>query len=75
MIDEIRSRKLLDAFRGAPERDIDALAEALARLSAYAAHHGAALVAIDVNPMIVGVRGEGALAVDAVVIPAGRGGD
>ncbi|HCQ56737.1 MAG TPA: CoA-binding protein, partial [Sulfitobacter sp.] len=24
MIDEIRSRKLLDAFRGAPERDIDA---------------------------------------------------
>jgi len=75
MIDEIRSRKLLDAFRGALERDIDAIAEALARLSAYAAHHGAALVAIDVNPMIVGVRGEGALAVDAVVIPARRGGD
>ena len=72
MIDEIRGRKLLDAFRGAPARDIDALAQALARLSAYAARHGAALASIDVNPLIVGAQGQGAVAADAVIIPASR---
>ena len=72
MIDEIHGRKLLDAFRGAPERDIGALADALARLSAFAAHHGAALETVDVNPMIVGADGQGAVAADCVVIPTGR---
>jgi acyl-CoA synthetase (NDP forming) len=75
MIDEIRGRKLLDAFRGAPARDIDALADALARLSSLAAHHGAALESIDVNPLIVGARGEGAVAADGVIIPARQGRD
>ncbi len=72
MIEEIRGRKLLGAFRGAPERDVDALADALARLSAFAAHHGTALETIDVNPLIVGARGQGAVAADAVIIPARR---
>jgi acyl-CoA synthetase (NDP forming) len=74
MIDEIHGRKLLDAFRGAPERDIGALADALARLSAFAAHHGAALETIDVNPLIVGPSGQGAVAADGVIIPTKRGG-
>ncbi len=74
MIDEIRSRKLLDAFRGAPDRDIGALADALARLSAFAAYHGAALETIDVNPLIVRASGQGAVAADCVIIPAKRGG-
>ncbi|WP_026757601.1 acetate--CoA ligase family protein [Sediminimonas qiaohouensis] len=72
MIDEIHGRKLLDAFRGAPERDIGALADALSRLSAFAAHHGTALETVDVNPMIVGADGQGAVAADCVVIPTGR---
>lgn len=75
MIDEIHGRKLLDAFRGAPERDIDALADALARLSAFAAHHGAALETIDVNPLIIGPSGQGAVAADGVIIPTRRGGN
>jgi succinyl-CoA synthetase beta subunit len=75
MIDEIRGRKLLDAFRGAPARDIDALADALARLSAFAVHHGPALESIDVNPLIVGARGQGAVAADCVIIPARHGPD
>ncbi len=74
MIDEIRCRKLLDAFRGAPDRDIGALADALARLSAFAAYHGAALETIDVNPLIVRASGQGAVAADCVIIPAKRGG-
>ncbi len=73
MIDEIRGRKLLDAFRGAPARDIDALADALARLSAFAVHHGPSLESIDVNPLIVGARGQGAVAADCVIIPASHG--
>ena len=72
MIDEIRGRKLLGAFRGAPERDIDALADALARLSAFTARHGTGIETIDINPLIVGARGEGAVAADAVLVPARR---
>ena len=75
MIDEIHGRKLLGAFRGAPERDIDALAEAISRLSAFAAHHGAALESVDINPLIVGASGGGAVAADGVIIPAKQGGD
>lgn len=74
MIDEIRGRKLLDEFRGTPKRDIDALAQALSRLSAFAASHGAALEAIDVNPLIVAASGQGAVAADGVIIPASKGG-
>jgi acyl-CoA synthetase (NDP forming) len=74
MIDEIRGRKLLDEFRGTPKRDIDALAQALSRLSAFAAHHGAALETIDVNPLIVAASGQGAVAADGVIVPAKRKG-
>ncbi|MEK9753232.1 MAG: acetate--CoA ligase family protein, partial [Rhodospirillaceae bacterium] len=37
MIDEIKGRAMLDGVRGAPAADLDALAEALARLSVFAA--------------------------------------
>jgi acyl-CoA synthetase (NDP forming) len=69
MIREIRSFRILEGVRGRPPADIDALAAALARLSAVAAAHADAIETIDVNPFLVRAKGQGAVALDALVIP------
>lgn len=67
MIDEIRGRPMLDGVRGAPAADIPALAEALAALSRFAAAHRDRLLSVDLNPFVVLPKGQGAMALDAVV--------
>jgi acyl-CoA synthetase (NDP forming) len=69
MIREIRSFRILEGVRGRPPADIDALASALARLSAVAAANADAIETIDVNPFLVRPKGQGAVALDALVIP------
>jgi acyl-CoA synthetase (NDP forming) len=68
MIREIRSFRILEGVRGRPPADIDALAAALARLSVIAAHADT-IESIDVNPFLVRAKGQGAVALDALVIP------
>lgn len=68
MIDEIRARKVLDGVRGAPPSDIKALADAIVALSRFAAAHADQLVSIEANPVLVRPVGEGAIALDAVVV-------
>ncbi|MEV8541185.1 acetate--CoA ligase family protein [Streptomyces sp. NPDC051572] len=66
MLDRLRSRRLLDGWRGQPAVDRDALIDAVVTVSeAIAATTGVA--EIEVNPIRVGP--EGALAVDALVVP------
>ncbi|WP_416898506.1 MAG: acetate--CoA ligase family protein [Minwuia sp.] len=67
MIDEIRGRAILDGVRGAPAADVDALADALASLSQFAAAHRDRLLSVDVNPFVVLPKGQGAMALDAVI--------
>lgn len=67
MIDEIQGRAMLDGVRGAPPADVEALAEALARLSVFAAANADTVETIDVNPFIA--LPEGAVAVDALIVP------
>jgi succinyl-CoA synthetase beta subunit len=74
MIREIQGFPLLDGARGRPKADVEAAAQALSRLSLYAAAMGDRLDSIDINPFIVRPAGKGALAVDALVVPAGKGG-
>jgi acetate---CoA ligase (ADP-forming) len=69
MIRGIRSFRILEGVRGRPPADIDALAAALARLSAVAAAHADTIETIDVNPFLVRAKGQGAVALDALVIP------
>jgi acetate---CoA ligase (ADP-forming) len=69
MINGIRGRAMLDGVRGAPPSDIDALADALARLSVFAAANAESIDSIDVNPFIV--LPKGAAAVDALIVPSG----
>jgi len=68
MIREIRGFAVLDGARGAPPADLDALADALCALSRFAAAHADDLESIDVNPFLVRPRGQGAIALDAVVV-------
>ena len=67
MIDEIRGRAMLDGVRGAAPVDIDALADALARLSVFADANAGRLESIDINPFIA--LPEGGVAVDALIVP------
>lgn len=72
MIAQVKGRILLTGLRGQPPADEEALAEAIAALSVYAAGHADALESIDINPFLVLPRGEGALALDALIVPRAR---
>lgn len=67
MIRSIKGAPLLLGARGRPPVDIHALAQMLARLSAFAVAAGPRLQSIDLNPVFAMPAGHGAFAVDAVV--------
>jgi acyl-CoA synthetase (NDP forming) len=63
----LRTAKLLHGFRGAPPVDIDAVADvvmAIGRLMQTVPE----LTEIDVNPLMVHAKGQGAVALDALVV-------
>jgi acyl-CoA synthetase (NDP forming) len=64
MLAELRGAPLLNGARGRPPLDVEAVAEALARLSWLAVDLGPRLGELELNPMIVRRRGDGAVAVD-----------
>lgn len=70
MIGEIRGAKVLGGVRGAPPADTGALAAALVALSRFAAANADRIESIDVNPFLVFPEGKGAVALDAVIVPA-----
>jgi len=65
IIERLAVRPILDGVRGAEPADVEALANAVARLSVLASDLGDLIVALDVNPVIVGSKG--CVAVDALV--------
>ena len=71
MLDRLALRPLLDGVRGAPPADLDAVADAVVRLSEVALDLGGRLAAVDVNPLVAGP--DGCVAVDALVVPAAGG--
>lgn len=60
----LRIARMLDAWRGNPARDIDAVADTLVRLSWLAVDLGKRLVDLEINPLIAGHVGAGVRAVD-----------
>ncbi len=69
MIREIQGRAVLEGLRGRPRADLEALAKALTALSAFAAATAGQIDSVDINPFIVRPEGQGAVAVDALIIP------
>lgn len=68
MIAELRGAAILKGARGQPPADLDALASALSHLSLFAAAQRGQFTSIDVNPLLVRPKGEGAAALDALIL-------
>ncbi|QHE84337.1 acetate--CoA ligase family protein [Hydrogenophaga sp. BPS33] len=71
MLRELRAYPLLQGHRGAPAADVEALADAIVRLSQLAVRHAESVESIEINPLRVFPTGQGVLALDAVVLPRG----
>ncbi len=61
----LKGARMLQGYRGQPACDIEALADAVSKLSWLIADHADSLREVEINPLIAGSTG--ALAVDAVV--------
>ncbi|MEV5874261.1 acetate--CoA ligase family protein [Streptomyces sp. NPDC052101] len=68
MLTELRGRALLDGVRGRPPADRDALVEVVLRVQRMALELGDHIAELDINPLMVLPRGQGAVALDALVV-------
>ncbi|WP_316749508.1 acetate--CoA ligase family protein [Streptomyces herbicida] len=68
MIAELRGRALLDGVRGRPPADVDGLVEVVLRVQRMALELGGELAELDINPLMVLDRGQGAVALDALAV-------
>jgi acetyltransferase len=69
MIAEIKGYPVLTGARGKAPADIDALADAIVKLSALAIDLKDELAELDVNPLFVMEKGRGVKAADALIKP------
>jgi acyl-CoA synthetase (NDP forming) len=63
----LKGARLLARFRGAPARDVAAAADIASKLGAFILAHPE-IAEIDVNPMVLYAQGEGAVALDALIV-------
>jgi succinyl-CoA synthetase beta subunit len=64
---KLRIAPLFKGVRGEPAMDVDALAAAVVAVGALMQDDQAGITSIDLNPVLIGDRGNGCMAVDAVV--------
>ncbi len=67
MVRQIKGYRLFQGFRGRPPVDIEAIEKHLVSLSKLAADHPQ-IMELDINPLLVHARGEGATAADCRII-------
>ncbi|MFI5973157.1 acetate--CoA ligase family protein [Streptomyces sp. NPDC051452] len=68
MLDDLRGRALLDGVRGRPPADREALVEVVLRVQRMALELGDHIDELDINPLMVLPHGQGAVALDALVV-------
>jgi len=69
MVEEIAGYPMLAGARGKPRADVDALADAIVRLSALAVDLKDHVAELDINPLFVFEQGKGVKAADALIRP------
>jgi acyl-CoA synthetase (NDP forming) len=67
-LENLKGGKVFSGARGAPPADLDALAEMAARLSWFAHDFRDRVAELDLNPVVVLPVGQGAFAVDALLV-------
>jgi acetate---CoA ligase (ADP-forming) len=67
MIGELKALPLLTGYRGKPAADLDALVQTIVDVSRFAADNADTVASVEINPVIVLPKGQGALALDAVI--------
>ena len=67
MVEEITAYPVLAGARGRPRADVDALVDAIARLSALAVDLKDRVAELDINPLFVFAEGKGVKAADALI--------
>jgi len=72
LLGQLRIAPLLSGYRGEPRRDVEAVAELVAAVSALIAAGGGRLSELDLNPVVVYPEGEGCLILDAAAVLARR---
>ena len=71
-LQRLKVMKLLKGYRGKPAGDIEAAIDAIMAIARFADAHRDRLVELDVNPLMVLPEGQGAVAVDALIVMAGE---
>ena len=64
----LKVAKLLAGYRGKPAADVDAVIDAVMAVARFADAYRDRLVELDVNPLLVLPEGQGAVAVDALIV-------
>lgn len=64
----LRLFPLLDGYRGREKADVEAALDVLQGIARFAEEHGAAIVEMDINPLIVCETGKGAFIADALIV-------
>ncbi|MBI2716555.1 MAG: acetate--CoA ligase family protein [Rhizobiales bacterium] len=67
MVGELRAAALFGTFRGRGALDVEALADAIARVSVLVAQEER-IMEMDINPLFVRPRGHGVVAADALIV-------
>ncbi len=68
MLAQTHAGKLLQGYRGGPRYDVNAVVEAIVALGRLAEDFGGLIHSADINPFLVQPEGQGAVALDALVI-------
>jgi acyl-CoA synthetase (NDP forming) len=69
MIDGLQGRAVLAGARGAPAADIGAVVDVIMKVQRLALDLADDVAEVDINPLLVGPKGTGAVALDALVVP------
>ncbi|MCY1330836.1 Protein lysine acetyltransferase Pka [compost metagenome] len=69
MVQELRGKAIFNGVRGAPPADVEALVDVLVCLSALADSQRDVVGEVDINPLLLMPQGQGAIALDALVLP------
>ena len=68
MIAEVRGLATVKGYRGLPEGDLETLAAAIEAVSWLAKAQGRAVLEAEINPLVVRPKGQGAVAVDGLIV-------